>query len=138
MAHTAVAKKQSEPKMSRALVRQETIAGYLFLLPSLIFFIGFVIYPMVMCIFTSFFDSSMNRADVFIGLQNYVELFHDSVFLGALRNTLIIVVVSVPITCIFSLWARRHRLWRCYCRVEVDVQQLLRHLQLSGQVDGPP
>lgn len=89
MAHTAVAKKQSEPKMSRALVRQETIAGYLFLLPSLIFFIGFVIYPMVMCIFTSFFDSSMNRADVFIGLQNYVELFHDSVFLGALRNTLI-------------------------------------------------
>ena len=36
--------------------------------------------------------------------QNYVELFHDSVFLGALRNTLIIVVVSVPITCIFSLW----------------------------------
>ena len=75
MAHTAVAKKQSEPKMSRALVRQETIAGYLFLLPSLIFFIGFVIYPMVMCIFTSFFDSSMNRADVFIGLQNYVELF---------------------------------------------------------------
>ena len=66
MAHTAVAKKQSEPKMSRALVRQETIAGYLFLLPSLIFFIGFVIYPMVMCIFTSFFDSSMNRADVFI------------------------------------------------------------------------
>ena len=59
---------------------------------------------MVMCIFTSFFDSSMNRADVFIGLQNYVELFHDSVFLGALRNTLIIVVVSVPITCIFSLW----------------------------------
>ena len=95
MAHTAVAKKQSEPKMSRALVRQETIAGYLFLLPSLIFFIGFVIYPMVMCIFTSFFDSSMNRADVFIGLQNYVELFHDSVFLGALRNTLIIVVVAV-------------------------------------------
>ena len=41
MANTAA--KKSEPKMSRALVRQETIAGYLFLLPSLIFFIGFVI-----------------------------------------------------------------------------------------------
>ena len=90
--------------MSRALVRQETIAGYLFLLPSLVFFLGFVIYPMVMCVFTSFFDSTMNRADVFVGLQNYIELFQDSVFLGALRNTLIIVVVSVPITCIFSLW----------------------------------
>ena len=109
MAHTAAAKKQSEPKMSRALVRQETIAGYLFLLPSLIFFIGFVIYPMVMCIFTSFFDSSMNRADVFIGLQNYVELFHDSVFLGALRNTLIIVVVSVPSPASSRCGCVRHR-----------------------------
>ena len=103
MAHTATAKKQSEPKMSRALVRQETIAGYLFLLPTSSS-LSALSSTMVMCIFTSFFDSSMNRADVFIGLQNYVELFHDSVFLGALRNTLIIVVVSVPITCIFSLW----------------------------------
>ena len=103
MAFSAAAKK-SEPKMSRALVRQETIAGYLFLLPSLIFFVGFVIYPMFMCVFTSFFDSTMNRADVFVGLANYVELFGDKVFLGALRNTLIIVIVSVPITCIFSLW----------------------------------
>ena len=48
MAHTAVAKKQSEPKMSRALVRQETIAVYLILQPRLIFFIGYVIYPMDM------------------------------------------------------------------------------------------
>ena len=46
MAFSAAAKK-SEPQMSRALVRQETIAGYLFLLPSLIFFVGFVIYPML-------------------------------------------------------------------------------------------
>ena len=78
MAHTAVAKKQSEPKMSRALVRQETIAGYLFLLPSLVFFIGFVIYPMVMCVFTSFFDSTMNRADVFVGFANYACLLYTS------------------------------------------------------------
>ena len=47
--------------MSRALVRRETIAGYLFLLPSLIFFLTFVVYPMVMCIITSFFDSNMGK-----------------------------------------------------------------------------
>ncbi len=90
--------------MSKALVRRETITGYAFMLPSLIFFLGFVIYPMVQCVFTSFFDATMNREDIFIGLANYVELFHDSVFLGALRNTVIIVIVSVPVTCIFSLW----------------------------------
>lgn len=91
--------------MSRALVMRETVAGYAFMLPSLVFFIGFVIYPMIQCIITSFFDSTMNRDDIFIGFQNYIEMFHDSVFLGALKNTFIIVVVSVPIVCIFSLWA---------------------------------
>ena len=92
--------------MSRALVRRETIAGYLFMLPSLFFFLVFVIYPMFMCIYTSFFDSTMGKdvKDVFIGFKNYVELFHDPIFLGALRNTLVIVLVSVPITCFFSLW----------------------------------
>lgn len=92
--------------MSRALVRRETTAGYLFMLPSLFFFLVFVIYPMFMCIYTSLFDSNMgkNTVDVFIGLKNYKELFGDEVFLGALRNTIVIVVVSVPTVCAFSLW----------------------------------
>jgi multiple sugar transport system permease protein len=92
--------------MSPRLRRQENISGYLFLLPSLVFFFGFVIYPMAMCIWTSFTDANMNSntADKFVGLANYVELWHDPVFLKALVNTIIIVVVSVPIVCIFSLW----------------------------------
>ena len=86
-----------EPKRSSALVRRETFASYCFLLPSLIFFLGFVIYPMVLCVVTSFFDSTMNRADIFVGLANYKELFTDPIFLGALKNTFIIVVVSVGV-----------------------------------------
>lgn len=92
--------------MSRALARRENIAGYLFMLPSLIFFVGFVVVPMVLCVYTSFFDSNMNQntPDVFVGLANYVELWKDPVFLKALKNTFIIVFVSVPVVCIFSLW----------------------------------
>ena len=92
--------------MSRALVRRETTAGYLFLLPSLFFFITFVVVPMFICIYTSLFDSKMGKdtQDVFIGLANYKELMHDEIFLGALKNTLIIVAVSVPTVCVFSLW----------------------------------
>ena len=93
-----------EPKRSSALVRRETFASYCFLLPSLIFFLGFVIYPMILCVVTSFFDSTMNRADIFVGMANYKTLFADPIFLGALKNTFVIVIVSVPITCIFSLW----------------------------------
>ena len=97
---------KSKMLTNRALVRHETKTGYLFLLPSLVFFLGFVIYPMIMCLYTSFFDSTMgkNTEDVFVGFQNYVTLFQDEIFLRALKNTLVIVVVSVPIVCIFSLW----------------------------------
>lgn len=89
---------------SNNLVLQENVSAYLFLLPFLIFFVGFVLYPMFMCLFTSFFDATMGRKDIFIGFQNYKELANDPVFWVALRNTLVIVVVSVPVTCIFSLW----------------------------------
>ena len=77
-----------EPKRSSALVRRETFASYCFLLPSLIFFLGFVIYPMVLCVVTSFFDSTMNRADIFVGLANYKELFHRPHLSGCLKEHL--------------------------------------------------
>ena len=83
---------------------RETVTSYLFLAPFLLFFIMFVVYPMFMCVFTSFFDSTMGREDIFVGFGNYVELFQDQEFLKALRNTVVIVVVSVPVTCVFSLW----------------------------------
>lgn len=85
---------------------KETRSAYLFLAPSLIFFVGFVVLPMILCVCTSFFDSTMGKdvKDVFIGIANYTELFGDPVFLRALRNTFVIVAVSVPITAVFSLW----------------------------------
>ena len=59
---------------SKILVQRETRSAYLFLLPSLVFFLGFVIFPMILCVYTSFFDATMgkNVADRFIGIQNYV------------------------------------------------------------------
>ena len=91
-------------KNTRRLVLQENFAAYMFLLPFLIFFVGFVLYPMFMCVYTSFFDANMGKEDVFIGIANYKELMNDPIFWIALRNTMVIVLVSVPITCAFSLW----------------------------------
>ena len=89
--------------LSRANQRRENIAGYLFMLPSLLFFAGFVIFPMGMGLFTSFFNYTMTDFS-FIGLANYKELIADPIFRVALWNTIVIVLVSVPVTCIFSLW----------------------------------
>jgi len=97
-------KKISISSKSRRLMMRETTTSYLFLLPFLVFFIMFVVYPMFMCVYTSFFDATMGREDIFVGFGNYKTLFNDKVFWVALRNTLVIVLVSVPVTCIFSLW----------------------------------
>lgn len=94
---------QKSLKRSRALVWRETRSAYLFLLPALIFFVGFVIVPMFLCLFTSFFNYTMNDFS-FIGIKNYVEMFNDPVFRKALVNTVIIVVVAVPTVTVFSLW----------------------------------
>ena len=83
--------------------RRENIAGYIFMAPSLLFFLGFVIFPMGMCLVTSFFNYTMTDFN-FIGLGNYTEMFSDTIFVKGLVNTLIIVLVSVPVTCMFSLW----------------------------------
>ena len=91
-------------KSTRRLVIHENITAYLFLLPFLLFFVGFVLYPMFMCVYTSFFDATMGREDIFVGFGNYKALLEDEVFWIALKNTMIIVVVSVPVTCAFSLW----------------------------------
>ena len=89
-------------KRSRRLMMRETATSYLFLAPFLIFFVMFVVYPMFMCVYTSFFDATMGKEDVFIGFQNYNTLFNDEVFWIALRNTLIIVLVSVVIVIALS------------------------------------
>ena len=96
--------KQPRSTMSRALVRRETISGYMFLLPSLIFFLGFVIIPMFICIYTSLTSANMNDPGSFVGFQNFMDLFHDKTFMMSLKNTFLIVIVSVPTVCAFSLW----------------------------------
>ena len=91
-------------KKSRALMRRETISAYLFLLPSLIFFVGFVLVPMGICLVYSFLDYSLAGVQGFAGLENYVRMFQDKTFLRSLWNTIVIVLVSVPAVTAFSLW----------------------------------
>ena len=89
--------------ISHAIQRQQTIVSYIFLAPMLLFFVGFVLLPMGMGIVTSLFNYTMNDFS-FIGIQNYLELFKDTVFQRALWNTLVIVIGSVPLVTLFSLW----------------------------------
>lgn len=73
-------------------IRSEAVAGYLFVLPQLLFFAVFTIYP----IFEGFRISLYKTTAVentFVGLQNYITLFGDAVFRKSVLNTLFLVVV---------------------------------------------
>ena len=90
--------------MSKALVRRETISAYLFLLPSLLFFVAFVVTPMCICLVYSLMEYSLGGIQGFAGLDNYIKLFQDPIFHKGFINTVIIVVVAVPCVTAFSLW----------------------------------
>ncbi len=84
---------------------KETLVAYLFLIPSLFFFGIFILVPMGMGVFTSFFDYTSTTFE-FNGLGNYIRLFDENeYYLRALKNTIILVVVAVPIIVLFSLFA---------------------------------
>ena len=87
----------------RSIDTRETIVSYLFMLPAILFFTFFVIYPILTGVFTSFFSYSINEFQ-FVGLRNYLDLFKDEFFVKSLRNTVFLVVAAVPIIVLFSLF----------------------------------
>ena len=83
----------------RARVRRETAAGYAFLTPWLIGFLGLTLVPMVYSLYLSFTRYNIFAPPKWIGLDNYIRLFtKDPVFLQSSEITLIYVFVGTPIT----------------------------------------
>ena len=77
---------------------QDTLLIALFLLPALILFLLFVIYPIFRSLYFSLFDwNGLGPAVDFVGLQNFKDILTDQVFLKALRNILLIIIFSVGI-----------------------------------------
>jgi len=76
---------------------------YLFLAPYAILFFTFFILPIASSIYFSFTYYNILEAPKFVGLQNYINLvLQDEVFLTAVRNTLVIAVITGPIGYILS------------------------------------
>ncbi len=94
---------KKRPFSGRSIDKRETLTSYLFMLPAILFFAMFVVYPILTGIFTSFFDYSIDVFK-FVGLQNYFDLFKDEFFVKSLRNTVFLVIAAVPIIVLFSLF----------------------------------
>jgi len=76
----------------------EKISGYTFILPALIFLLGFVGYPLIYNIVISFYDvnvETLNGIKPFIGLSNYIAIINTPVFRTALFNTFYFTFVCI-------------------------------------------
>ena len=94
-----VTEKTTRPAGAKPAGRRRTdLTGLLFLLPFLVAYVLFLIWPIILGFRMSFFNWSLvsGGAQKFIGLGNYRELLGDPVFWSSLWHTLLFTILSTP------------------------------------------
>jgi multiple sugar transport system permease protein len=72
--------------------------GLIFALPAVAFFATFNLFPMLFGLYLSFTDYDLLNPPTWVGIDNFVNLVTDRLFLAALRNTLLFVAgATVPV-----------------------------------------
>ena len=99
-----IAKKQAT--LSYRIKRNKSC--YLMLAPYFIMFFFFTVIPVLMSVAFSFTYYNMLELPEFIGWKNYIKLFlEDDIFMKALKNTLILAVITGPVSyflCLLFAW----------------------------------
>jgi len=81
-------------------VNQKSMKGWLYLLPALVFLGAFLVYPLIDVFIYSFEEgyNSAAQTSYGVGLYNYSYILRDPYFLQALKNTFILVMITVPVS----------------------------------------
>mgnify|MGYP004685428421 FL=1 len=86
-------------------MKQHNVKAWLYLLPAILFLGAFMVYPLI-DVFVYSFEEGFNSASqrfFGVGLYNYSYVLHDPYFLQAVRNTFILVVITVPVSTALAL-----------------------------------
>lgn len=115
---------QNEKKRKRMIAKQETLVrkmravksnqlisrdtkrslvAYSFIAPNFIGFAVFTLIPIVFAFVLAFMEWDGNNAINFVGLKNFMRLPGDTFFVAALKNTIIYVIGTVPLTMVASM-----------------------------------
>ncbi|MCX7904714.1 MAG: sugar ABC transporter permease, partial [Caloramator sp.] len=78
------------------------IYGWIFISIAVILLILFLFYPIVYSLYLSTM-SSKGMVQTFVGLNNYIKIFKDEMFIKALKNNFIFLFVQVPIMLLLAL-----------------------------------
>ncbi|WMT41934.1 sugar ABC transporter permease [Paenibacillus sp. D2_2] len=90
-------------KPSVSIRTKNELTGWSFILIAVLMIITFYFYPMIQALILSFKSGTGSQLS-FTGWSNYERLLTDKMFLTALKNTLIYLIVQVPIMIILALF----------------------------------
>ncbi len=91
--------------MRKRKLSESSLKGWLYLLPALLFLGVFMVYPLV-DVFVYSFEAGYNSASqtyMGVGSYNYSYVLHDPYFLQAVKNTFILVIITVPLSTAIAL-----------------------------------
>lgn len=86
-------------------MEKQSAKGWLYLLPAILFLGVFMVYPLIDVFIYSFEEGYNSASQTYygVGLYNYAYVLRDPYFLQALKNTFILVIVTVPLSTGFAL-----------------------------------
>ncbi|PWE54226.1 ABC transporter permease [Metarhizobium album] len=106
-----------------SLMQNNNVVGLLFMVPSAVFLVCFLTYPLGLGVWLGFTDTRIGRDGIFIGLENYEFLARDSVFWLSVFNTLIYTFVASVLKFALGLWLalllNEHLPWKSFFRAIV-------------------
>lgn len=86
--------------MKKKKLLDSSLKGWLYLLPAMLFLIVFMVYPLIDVFIYSFEEGYNSASQTYFGVggYNYSYVLHDPYFLQAVKNTFILVIITVPLS----------------------------------------
>lgn len=86
-------------------MNKNNLKGWLYLLPAILFLAVFMVYPLIDVVIYSLEEGYNFASGTYsgVGLFNFSYVLHDPFFLQALKNTFILVIITVPVSTIIAL-----------------------------------
>lgn len=89
-------------KKKRTLKQKQSLSGWVFLAPAVILIAIMSFLPMIQALFLSF-KTGIGAAVKWTGMTNYIRMFKDPIFMQALMNNFIYLIIQVPIMLVCAL-----------------------------------
>ena len=81
-------------------MKKKSLKGWLYLLPAMLFLGAFMVYPLIDVLIYSVEEGYNSASQTYtgVGLYNYAYVLRDPYFLQAVRNTFLLVIITVPLS----------------------------------------